>query len=287
METKTKLPQFKGKPLIEISEFIPQIGFLEGDFGKAVLEEYQGRMKADYADASALRVLSYDNYVVVGSNPFAVVLVNQIVQEEGLRTATQPDLERAIKANTLQLRGQYEDTGLVLRSKESPNEYLARNLMAQIKARNPKAKMPIMIPLCGLELVADENSPHKLGFNLKENAQIFYDLSVLNKNGNFSSEDIDEKTGLPKKTSNEGDRYLFTRNSGLSRLCLYGDLDACSFDGDLACSNGDGRVVVVSAEGTAKNLEQYMSQLQQEANRQKAEIDVRFNKAKVVLLSKD
>ena len=285
METKTKLPQFKGKPLIEIPAFIPTIGFLEGEFGKAVLEEYQGRVKADYRDASALRVLFYDNGVVVGSNPFAVVLVNGIVGEEGLRTATPADLERALKADALQLRGQYEDTGLVLRSEDSPNEYLARNLMAQIKARNPKAKMPAMIPLCGLELVTDNNSPHQLAFRLRDNAEIFYDLSVLNKDGNFSSEDVDEKTGLPKKTGSNGDRHLYTRNSGLSRLYLDRGLVADSDGEDLADSDGSGRVVVVSAEGTAKNLEQYMTQLQQEADRQKAEVDARFVKARVVLLS--
>jgi len=36
-----------------------------------------------------LNVLSYSNDVVKGSNPFAVVLANQVLREEGLRTATQ------------------------------------------------------------------------------------------------------------------------------------------------------------------------------------------------------
>ena len=281
-----KLPEFKGKPLIEIPAFIPSANFLEGDFGKAVLEEYQGRAKADYANASALNVLSYDNGVINGSNPFAVVLVNQIIGQEGLRTANQADLERVLRVNALPLRGQYEDSALVLRSEDNPNEYLAKNLMVQIKARNPKAEMPAMVPLSGLELVADLNSPHKLGFKLKENAQVFYDLSILNKDGNFSSEDIDVSIGLPKKTGDNGNRHLYTRNSGLSRLYLYGYLGVVSDSGSLAGSYGDGRVVVVSAEGTLQNLDRYMSQLQQEANNQKAEIDKRFNQAKKVLLDK-
>jgi len=159
-----KLPPFPGKPLIEIPVFIPTANFLEGDFGKAVLEEYQGRSKADYGSAPALNVLEYvqtdgptgisvvggvrfEQGYVKGSNPFAVVLVNQIISSEGLRTATQADLERVLKVNALPLRGQYEDTGLVLRTDGDPNEYLAKDLMAQIKARNPKAKMPAMVPL--------------------------------------------------------------------------------------------------------------------------------------------
>lgn len=252
-----KLPAFKGKPLIEIPEFIPTAEFLGGDFlefGKAVLKEYQGRAKADYRNAPALNVLSYDHGVVKGSNPFAVVLVNQIVSGEGLRTATHADLERALKINALPLRGQYEDTGLVLRSEDAPNEYLAKNLMAQVRARNPNAKMPAMIFLSELELIADANSPHQLGFKLKDSARVFYDLSVLNNDGNFSSEDIDEKTGLPNKTGNNGNRHLYTRKSGLSGLYLYWNLDANSYFEHLANSNGYGRVVIVSAEGASQNF---------------------------------
>jgi hypothetical protein len=287
MATKTKtLPEFKGKPLIEIPEIIPVVNFLEGNFGRVVLEEYKGRAKADYNNVSALDVLSYDE-VVKGSNPFAVVLVNQIVSPEGLRTATHADLERAIKANALPLNGHYEDTGLVLRGKENPNRYLARDLMAQIKARNPKAKMPAMVPLSELELVADENSPYKLGFKLKENAQIFYDLSVLNKDRGFSSGDIDENTGLPRKTTSNGDRFLYTKNnSGLCGLFLGRGLCVGSVDEDLAYSDGGGRVVVVGTGGTAKNLEQYMTQLQKERDKQVAEINARFDRAKAVLQGK-
>jgi hypothetical protein len=250
MGTKTKLPEFKGKPLIEIPAFIPTANFLEGDFGKAVLKEYQGRVKADYANAPALNVLSYNNGFVTGSNPFAVVLVNQIIGQEGLRTASQADLEIVSKTNALFLGGQYEDSALVLRTEGNPNEYLAKNLMAQIKARNSNAEMPAMVPLSELELVTYANSPHNLGFKLKENAQVFYDLSILNKNGNFSSEDIDFNTGLPKKTD-KGNRTLYTRDSGLSRLYLYRYLDVGSDCGGLAVSGGGGRVVVVSAKGTS------------------------------------
>jgi len=227
-----------------------------------------------------------NNGAVIGSNPFAVVLVNQIVGQEGLRTATQADLERVLKTNALPLRGQYEDTALVLRTEGNPNEYLAGDLMVQIRARNPMAKMPAMIPLSELELVADTSSPHGLRFKIKDSAQVFYDLPVLSKDGNFSYEDIDERTGLPKDVGVKGDRHLYARNSGLSRLYLSRGLLADSGSEYLADSDGVGRVVVVSAEGTAKNLGQYISQLQQEANEQKAEIDARFDKAKAILFGK-
>ena len=44
MNTET-LPKFEGKPLIKNPSDIPQADFLAGDFGKAVLKEYQGRVK--------------------------------------------------------------------------------------------------------------------------------------------------------------------------------------------------------------------------------------------------
>lgn len=251
MNTKTKLPQFKGKPLIEVPREIPQIGFLKGDFGKAFLEEYKGRVEADYKDSKVLNVLRYDNDVVEGSNPFAVVLANQILRQEGLRTATQADLEKTLRIGALDLRG-YEDTGLALRSEGEPNTYLARNLMKQIKTRSQKQKMPVMIPLNRLELTIDSDSPYGIAFNLTDESEII-DAPILNEStSNFASEDIDEKTGLPKKLG-EGNRKLYTRNSGLSRFFLGVGSKVYSMysgDGDFSDSSDNGRVVVVSAEGT-------------------------------------
>src|SRR3989304_9360456 len=109
-----RLPQFKGKALVEIPENIPQAGFLEGDFGKAFLDEYKGRVKSDYNGNSKLDILRYGDNIVKGSNPFAVVLANQILRQEGLRTASQADLEKALRVGTLNLIGTYEDTALVL-----------------------------------------------------------------------------------------------------------------------------------------------------------------------------
>jgi len=253
METISKLPTFKGKPLIEIPEFIPQAGFLEEDFGKAFLEEYKGRVKSDYNKNSNLNVLRYDNGVVKGSNPFAVVLANQILREEGLRIATQADLEKALKTGW-NLRGTYEDTGLVLRSEKddyTKNTPLAKELAEQVKGRGIKfsPKNPIMIPLIGFELEKADND-YGLTFKLREDAEI-YEAPVLSKKGKFNSEDIDKKTGLPKKVSGSGNRTLYTRDSGLSRLSLNLGLVLGSGNRGLGDSDGNGRVVAVSGEATA------------------------------------
>ena len=250
-------PKFNGKPLIETPKKHPTIGFLEGDFGKSVLEEYKGRSK-DYN--KHLDILSYKDNIVQGSNPFAVVLMNKVLNEEGLKTASQSDLEKALKLNALNLNGTYEDTALILRNENNPNSYLAKHLMKQIKERNKNAKTPIMITLNQLELVNDTASEYGLAFKLKEDAEIIYAPILNDEVGNFSSEDIDEKTGLPIKLG-KGNRTLYTRDSGLSRLFLNRSLDLYAWDGNLAGSDSDGRVVVVSAAGAQNFLDDLRKKL--------------------------
>lgn len=247
--TETRLPTFRGTPLTKNPKDTSQIGFLEGDFGIAFLEEYQGRAKADYNDASALNVLRYNSGVVEGSNPFAVVLANQILMQEGLRTATQADLEKALRIGALNLRGTYEDTGLVLRSEEdrgySKNTPLAKDIAKQLKARGAffSGKNPVMIPLTGLE-IANADNGYGLTFRLREDAEV-YRVPILAEGGNFNSEDIDKKTGLPKKLGG-GNRTLYTRDSRLSGLYLGSDgLSVYSDDRRLDDSVEGGRVVVV------------------------------------------
>lgn len=256
METITRLPLFQGKPLIKIPEFIPQIGFLEGDFGEAFFDEYRERARADYGGSRVLGVLRYEKGVVRGSNPFAVVLANQILRQEGLKIATQADLEKALKIGALNLQGLCEDTGLVLRTEEdkihSKNNPLARNLGSQLEARGIEfsPKNPLMIPLTELELEKTADNIYRLNFKLRKDAEL-YKAPILAKGGKFNSKDIDEKTGLPRQMRCPGDRRLYTRSSGLSRLCLDGMLGLYSSSWGLAASSGGGRIVVVSAEGTS------------------------------------
>jgi len=231
--------QFKGIPIVPKDITFPEIGELRGDFGKEVLAEYNGRVKKDYGDAEALKVLRYSDNVVKGSNPFATVLVNSILPS-GLRTSTPADLERALQAG-VDLKGTYTDSALVLRSENTSNAYLAKSLADQLRLRGEQ-KYPVMIPLTELDLVKDGCYDWDLTFKLKDNAQVIH-APILDKSGNFSNEDVDLNTGLPKKLEN-GNRILYTRESDLSWLCLLGGLGLGSGD-DLAYSLEIGRVRVV------------------------------------------
>jgi len=248
-----KLPKFEGK-------IIPEADFLGGDFGKAVLKEYKGRIENDYTDnrpldilpSSALDVLHYEDGIITGSNPFAVVLVNQILKEDKLRTANQSDLEKILKTNLLNLDKTYTDSALILRSSGAPNSYMAKILINQVRKRNPKFKFPIMIPLYGLGLVKDTNSPrYGLSFSLKDNAEIIYSPILSKADKGFSEDDIDEETGLPLKLSgrlseDEGEgRILHNGRGGLCSLRFGKFLSLYSGTFMFDHYSHEGRIVIV------------------------------------------
>lgn len=230
--------------------------FLQGDLGKNFLREYNAKVEKDHKNASALKVLSWDNkeQVVIGSNPFSVVLASQILQPKGIRTATQAELEKILKNNSRPLEGHYEDSALVWRSNEEPNKYLAQDIYAQFKGRGIlfKDKTPYVIPLFGLALRNDANSPDDLSFALTEQTT-YFKAPILNSKteSRFNSSDIDENTGLPKKVGEAGDVFLYTRNSGLSRLSLDGDLDLGSGGKSFAGSSEYGRIVCIASKAVA------------------------------------
>ncbi len=255
MKTKTKrLSDAKGwKPLIEIPSVIPSARFLGGkNFGKLALEEYQGRAQSDYQGKNVLNVLSYQDGVVKGSNPFAVVLMNNVLEQEGMSVARLSDFGTILRTDALDLIGKYEDAALVLRSTGDPNTYFAKDLQKQLKARD-KVQSPIMVNLADLELVNDQESPHGLSFKLKEDAELIYSVKLDNRNNGKRFSDTDEN-GLPIFDTN-GSRTFYTRDSGLSRLDLNGGLDLYSGWDDLDGSNSSGRVVAVRSATAGDNLE--------------------------------
>lgn len=260
MQTRS-LPKFQGKPLIEVPKVIPQVDFLGKDFGKEVDQEVRSR----HPNLPNISNINYENKVVQGSNPFYVVAVNEVLRQEGLRTATPLDLEKVLKSGVLQLEGHYEDSALVLRSENDyyqPNDNLARSLHKQVIARDSKAKYPVMIPLSGLELQADQDSSYGLSFKLTDEAKLIY-APILTRDGSFRSENIDEETGLPTKLDSNGNRKIWTRQDGLSRVCLIRDLGLYSYWDDLGSSYSDGWVVVVSDAVAPKN---YVDQFAREVN---------------------
>ena len=223
--------------------------FLGGEWGRLVHNEVVGKYGTD--NSLVTKNVRFSDDVVKGSKPGYVIAVNNVLQQAGLRTATPADLEEVLREERLKLRGQYEDTALVLRNTNEPNAYLAGKLMTEVKSRLGKdIKNPIMIPLNGLDLVEDKDSDYGLSFTLKEDAELISAPELVNTNDYKKFSKTNEK-GLPIFDTN-GNRTLYTRDSGLSRLYLNYDLDLGSDDSGLGDSDDDGRVVVVSGEATSQ-----------------------------------
>ena len=245
------------KPLIEVPEVVPSLSFLEGDGADEFLTHYNKGADTQYGDAARnVKVLQNENGMIVGSNPLAAIYARNTARIFGwspdIRLATQADLERALKAG-VSLNGTYEDTGLVLRTAgdtHEPNDYVAKNLAEQVRARDPKLgklKVPVVISLNGLDLKRDSNSHYGLAFVLHDDAQLI-DGEILRKGGQFKSQDIDAQTGLPTKLDAKGNRASYVTEQGLSWLCLGRVLDLYSGNWYLANSSSYGRVALVRGE---------------------------------------
>jgi len=216
-----------------------------------------------------------------GSNLFKILLLNQI----GIRTVTLLELDFIAEQNPDFLKGFYEDSpSVVLRSNRnsySTNDYLAKSLAKLISKKN--FNQPIIIN--GLKIKEDNNSPYGLNFEAADNFEFFKapDFSHKNNTRRFSRINPDYTIEFDDKAS----RTLYTRNSGLSGLYLNRYLDLYSGSANLANSNDNGRVVVVSAKGTSqKILDEQVAKLQKIRDEEIADINKRYKQAESVLKNK-
>jgi hypothetical protein len=237
---------------------------LTGEFGRTV----DNKVHEMFPNIPAIDCVSYNQSknVVVRSNPFYVVAVNMTLRElfPGIRTANQGELEFIAQNDSkhpLHLKGNYwEDSSLVWRSNENPNEYLAKEISNRfsIKGTFLVENRAYVIPLHTLNLFADSKLPYKLTFDVTdETIKSYFEAPVLmSPNGRYIASGEIDKNGIPirvyEKDQSGENRKLWTRDSGLSRLYLDWDLSLYSDDGNLALSYDSGRVVCVSSEATAK-----------------------------------
>ena len=241
---KTK---FQGIPLIEISENIPSYNFLQGEFGKEFLKEYNKLIKSDYKNNSNLKILNFKENIVKGSNIYSVFLANDILSLCRLRTATPADIQKIIDKDKNFLSHFYVDLGIVLRTENNPNEYLAKQLGKQAKERGYKFsnKSPLVFKTSDLGLILDNNSNSGLGFKIKESASPINVLQFDNKNNNKIFNQTEN--GYPILIFDKyKDRTLYTIDEGLSGFLLGSNSYLDSGNGGLAVSASIGRIVVVN-----------------------------------------
>jgi hypothetical protein len=231
------------------SSAFENVSFLsDDDLGR----EIHNAVRTKYSDIEAITKVNLGK----GSNPFYVVAVNEFLRTNypNLKTVTQADIERVIRENLpLELSGHYEDSGLVLRTRQNPNEYLAGNLFDQFKSqgKNLKENSAYVLWLHNLSLKKDTNSPHGVSFVLLNGFADYFEAPILNETSQqkFESSDIDLATGIPTRVSATGSRTSYTNNlkNGLVRLYLNRNLDLNSYYENLANSYDYGRVALAKS----------------------------------------
>jgi len=200
--------------------------------------------------------ISYDKQTqtLIGSNVFAVARIDSILRPLGMRVANLRDLSRP-EVMAMVRDKYYTDTpALVLRSIEddySANLPIINQLVRAIEKANGKLELPVMVT--GFDVKVKKDKGYGIAFVPRDDFKAVSDERLDGSYDGRKFSGVDE-LGLPKFDSN-GNRTWYARSNGLSRLCLGGNLGLDSRDDDLAYLDGYGRVVVVSAEGTAKSLE--------------------------------
>ena len=188
---------------------------------------------------------------IIGSTPFLSARIDTLVRPLGLRTTNLRDLSRPEVMQMIKDNHYADAPILVLRTTKDSyerNQSLINQLTQQIEEANGKLELPVMIS--GFDVQPSETPQQGYGIEIVPRAdfQAISDERLAHKNNGKRFTNVDE-LGLPIFDKN-GTRTFYTRNQGLSRLYLDGDLDLGSGDENLSYSNSNGRVVVVSAEGT-------------------------------------
>jgi len=250
--------EFKGIPFIKITKNIPSYNFLKGDFGKEIFDEYNSRVKQGFGDNPNLKALNFSERIIKGSNSYIIFLMSEILSKYDLRTANSADVQRIINKDENFLIGFDVDLGLVLRTQDpknkyvfiqDPNKYFAKQLGEQAKDRDYEfsSLCPLVFKPSDLELIVDDNSPSRLGFNIKDSATPFNALELSPKNNNRRFKIANEEYGMPIFDEN-GNRRNSLADDGLSSFYLGGDLNLGSWNSYLGGSNlnDTSRIVVLN-----------------------------------------
>ena len=94
--------EFKGRPTIDLSR-VPIAGFLEGNFGEEIFNEAREIALGKYNSAPSLLTPLYQGGVIKHSNPFYVVLVNEVLRNNklNLHTATPTKIKKTLNLRNI------------------------------------------------------------------------------------------------------------------------------------------------------------------------------------------
>jgi hypothetical protein len=222
--------------------------FVQGAEAEAIYNSLKGNMSNSMSYEAKTQTL-------IGSQVFAAARIDSILRPLGIRVANLRDLSRPEVIEMVRDKFYTDAPALVLRSMNDSykrNLPIIRQLAEAVENKNGSVKLPVLITGFDVKEIKDDNG-YGIALIPRGDFQAVHDMRLHGENSGKKFTDVDE-LGLPK-FDRDGKRIWYTRNQGVSRLCLYRSLNADSCDENLAISFGDGRVVLVSGEATQKNLE--------------------------------
>ncbi|MEK6889504.1 MAG: hypothetical protein AABW80_05365 [Nanoarchaeota archaeon] len=264
--------------------------FAEGDkFAPALYEAFRRDIKERFGDNQYLNVLTLvqagkDNPAyMTGSNTFSASRLDNMVRPFNMRVVTLADLSNP-QVLSMVKDNHYSDTPAFVVQSNKDNREQNRGILKQVtelaESKAGSIKYPFMVQ--GFDVVPSEED--RAGYGLKVVARpdfaVAQDERLSGKNNEKQFTDVDE-LGLPKFDKN-GKRQFFARDNGISGLYLVSDLNLSANDDNLANSNEDGRVVLVSGEATGADfIRQYQAQLREQVEARKSELDKWFTQSMV------
>jgi hypothetical protein len=193
--------------------------------------------------------LSYDqdSKTIFGSTPIAVANLDFFVQRYGARTPNLRDLSRPEVMRIAKGKHYIDSRNLVVRSPTdsnwSQNNSLLKTIYELAEQKEGSIRHPFMIE--GFKFVPNSKDKNGYGLTLVAGSdfKVVQDERFYGKYNGESFSEVDEQ-GIPNFDKN-GKRTWWAKDNGLSGLCILRDLDLYSLNGDLASSNGSGRVVLL------------------------------------------
>jgi len=191
--------------------------------------------------------LRYDNATktMVGSTPIAVANLDSVAQRYGARTPNLRDLSRPEIMRIARGKHYIDARNLVARSRQdsdwSKNNPFLKTIYELAEEKLGRIKEPFMIE--GFSFVPNlgDKKSYRLTFVAEPDFNVVQDERLDGEHNGKMFSEVDE-LGIPKFYS-KGNRTWFARKTGLSGLCLGGDMGIGSGGDDLVGSDGNGRVV--------------------------------------------
>lgn len=275
---------------------IPKIvvALSQGKDAEKLFKAYQNELKKfPISDWSSLKY-NQNTKEIFNSNVFDAGILNFLINSSNLRVAVPKDDIGGEIYNLIKNKYHTNFNALVVRKTQlffTKNNGLWKKVIELVEGNKGSIKFPFMVS--GFYFAPDKtDKDYGLKIMPKQDFEIIEDDRLLEKYDRWKFDNVDEK-GLPiNLDKNKGSRTFYTREEGLSRVCLdwVGGLNT-GCDG-LADFSDIGRVVLVGntesvANASQKVLEEKIFNLQKERDTEINKINQRYQKAELVLKGKN